>query len=123
LSRNLVARGGELAQLVIYERQQVAGGLAVAGRGGVEKLSHRGHAANITALAYILYVINRRHRWMVEHGFAEETKPSGGGPFLILREYIEPSAQKIRHVREEQQYAAEKEAQGEKSDDEKSRVK
>jgi hypothetical protein len=66
--------------------------------------------------AYILYAINRRHRWMVENGFAEETKASGGGPFLVLREFIEPSAENIRHIREEQQHRAEKEAPGEKPD-------
>ena len=39
------ARGGELPQLVVDEREQVGGGLAVAGRGGVEEAGHVGHAA------------------------------------------------------------------------------
>jgi hypothetical protein len=66
--------------------------------------------------AYILYAINRRHRWMVENGFAEETKASGGGPFCVLREFIEPSAKTIHHVRGEQQHRAEKEVPGETPD-------
>ena len=37
------ARGGELAQLVVDERQQLGGGLAVARLGGVEEASHVGH--------------------------------------------------------------------------------
>ena len=39
------ARGGELPQLVVDEREQVGGGLAVTGRGGVEEASHIGHSA------------------------------------------------------------------------------
>jgi hypothetical protein len=66
--------------------------------------------------AYLLYAINRRHRWMVENGFAEESKASGGGPFSVLREFIEPSAENIHHIRDEQQHRAEKEAPGEKPD-------
>ena len=68
--------------------------------------------------AYILYALNRQHRWMVENGFAEETKASGGGPFFVLRKFIEPSAQNIHHIPEEQQHRSEREAPGEKSDDE-----
>ena len=37
------ARGGELAQLVVDEREQFGGGLRVAGRGGVEDLRDVGH--------------------------------------------------------------------------------
>jgi hypothetical protein len=37
------ARRGEFAQLVVDERQQVGGGLAVARRGGVKQKSHVGH--------------------------------------------------------------------------------
>jgi hypothetical protein len=70
--------------------------------------------------AFILYALNRRHRWMVENGFAEEAKAAGGGPFLVLQEFIEPSATKVQHVREEQQHRAEKEAPGEKPDDDNS---
>jgi hypothetical protein len=70
----------------------------------------------IIVAACILYTINRRHRWMVENGFAEETKASGGGPFFVMREFIEPSAENIRHIREEQQHRAEKEAPGKKPD-------
>jgi hypothetical protein len=70
---------------------------------------------------YILYAINRRHRWMVENGFTEEPRASGGGPFCVLREFIEPSAKTIQHVREEQQHHAEKEAPGEGPDDENER--
>jgi hypothetical protein len=43
-------------------------------------------------------------------------KASGGGPFSALREFIEPSARPIHHVREEKQHRAEKEAPGEKPD-------
>ena len=39
------ARGGELPQLVVDEREQVGGGLAVAGRGGVQEAGHVGHSA------------------------------------------------------------------------------
>jgi hypothetical protein len=73
--------------------------------------------------AYVLYALNRRHRWMVENGFAEEAKASGGGPFLALREFIEPSAAAVQHVREEQQHRAEKEAPGENPDAEDSRAR
>lgn len=69
----------------------------------------------VIVVAYILYGINRRHRWMFANGFAEETKSTGGGPFLVLREFIEPSVENIRHIREEQQHRAEREASGEKS--------
>jgi hypothetical protein len=41
LSRH--ARGGERPQLVVHEREQVGGGLAVAGLGGFEEASHVGH--------------------------------------------------------------------------------
>ena len=37
------ARGGERPQFVVDERQEVGGGLAVAGRGSIEKASHIGH--------------------------------------------------------------------------------
>jgi hypothetical protein len=77
----------------------------------------------VTVVACILYAINRRHRWMVENGFAEESRPSGGGPFFVMREFIEPSTENIRHVDEEQQHHAEREVPGEKPDDEGSRVK
>ena len=40
--------GGELAQLVVDEREQVGGGLRVAGRGGVEEAGDVGHAAEHT---------------------------------------------------------------------------
>jgi hypothetical protein len=40
--------GGELAQLVVYEREQVGGGLAVTGRRGVQESRHVGHSANVT---------------------------------------------------------------------------
>ncbi len=53
---------------------------------------------------------------MVENGFADETKPSGGAPFFVLREFIEPTAENIRHIREEEQHRAEKEAPGDKPD-------
>jgi hypothetical protein len=66
--------------------------------------------------AYLLDALNRRHRWMVENGFAEETTASGGGSFLAQRELIEPSAETNRHVREEQQHRAETGAPGEKPD-------
>jgi hypothetical protein len=72
--------------------------------------------------AYLLHALNRRHRWMVENGFAEETKLSGGGPFLVLREFIEPSAENIRHIRDEPQHHAEKAAPGETPDAEDSRA-
>lgn len=78
--------------------------------------------AGICMAAYILHAVNRRHRWMVENGFADEAKASGGGPFLALREFIEPSAATVQHVREEQQYRAEKEAPGEKPADDSSPV-
>lgn len=71
----------------------------------------------VAVAAYLLCALNRRHRWMVENGFTEETKASGGGPFFLLREFVEPSAESIRHVREKQQHRAEKEAPGEKPDD------
>jgi hypothetical protein len=71
-----------------------------------------------TVAAYILYAINRRHLWMVENGFAEETKASGGGPFSVLREFIEPPAKTIHHVREKQRHRAEKEASSDKPEDE-----
>ena len=77
----------------------------------------------IIVVAYIFYAINRRHRWMVENGFVEETKTSSGAPFFVLREFIEPSAENIRHVREEQRHHAEKEAPGEKPDDDNSAEK
>ncbi len=64
--------------------------------------------------AYFFYALNRQHRGMVENGFAEETKTSGGAPCFVLRDFIEPSAENIRHVHEEQQHRAEKEAPGEK---------
>ena len=38
------ACGGELAQLVVDEREQVGRGLAVTGRGGVEQAGDVGHA-------------------------------------------------------------------------------
>jgi hypothetical protein len=66
--------------------------------------------------AYLLHALNRRHRWMVENGFAEEAKASGGGPFFVMREFIEPSAETIHHVHEEQQHRAQREVPGEKSD-------
>jgi hypothetical protein len=53
---------------------------------------------------------------------AEETKACGGGPFFALREFIEPSAENIRHIQEEQQSHAQREAPGEKPDDNKSAV-
>jgi hypothetical protein len=71
-------------------------------------------------VAYLLHALNRRHRWMVANGFADETKASGGGPFFVMREFIEPSAETIHHVCEEQQHRAEKEAPGEKPDDDNS---
>jgi hypothetical protein len=71
----------------------------------------------VIVVASILYAINRRHRWMVDNGFAEETKASGGGPFFVLREFIEPSPESIHHVREEQRHRAEKEAPGERPDE------
>ena len=37
------ARGGELPQLVVDEREQLGGGLAVAGLGGLEKSGQIGH--------------------------------------------------------------------------------
>ena len=37
------ARGGELPQLVVHEREQVGGGLAVTGGGSVEEAGHIGH--------------------------------------------------------------------------------
>jgi hypothetical protein len=77
-----------------------------------------GWTIGVLVLAYILYAINRRHRWMVENGFAEETKTSGGGPFFVLREFVEPSAENIRHVHEEHEHHAEKEAPGETPNDE-----
>ena len=40
--------GGELAQLVVDEREQLGGGLRVAGRGGVEEAGDVGHAAEHT---------------------------------------------------------------------------
>jgi hypothetical protein len=70
----------------------------------------------VIVLVCALYAINRRHRWMVENGFAEETRPTGGGPYFGLREFIEPSAENIRHVREEQRHHAEREAPGERPD-------
>src|SRR5262249_22717741 len=39
------ARGGELPQLVVDERQEVGSSLAVAGSGSVKEAGHRGHAA------------------------------------------------------------------------------
>ena len=42
------ARGGELAQLVVDEREQVGGGLAVTGRRGVQESRHVGHSASVT---------------------------------------------------------------------------
>jgi hypothetical protein len=71
----------------------------------------------VIVAAYILYEINRRHRSMVENGFAEETRPCGGGPFVALREFIEPSVGNILHIREEQQHRAEREVPGGKPDD------
>jgi hypothetical protein len=71
----------------------------------------------VIVVASILYKINRRHRRMVENGFREETRPCGGGPFLALREFIEPSAENILHIREEQQHRAEREVPGGKPDD------
>ena len=44
-------RGGELAQLVVDEREQVGGGLAVTGRRGVQESRHVGHSANVTSTA------------------------------------------------------------------------
>jgi hypothetical protein len=40
----------------------------------------------VIVVAIILYAINRRYRWMLENGFAEETRPCGGGPFFVWRE-------------------------------------
>ena len=40
-------RGGQLAQLVVDEREQVGGGPAVAGRGGVEEAGDVGHVARV----------------------------------------------------------------------------
>ena len=37
------AHGGELAQLVVDEREQVGGGPAVTGGGSVEETGHIGH--------------------------------------------------------------------------------
>jgi hypothetical protein len=37
-------RGRERAALVVHEREQVGGGVAVAGRGGFEEASHAGHS-------------------------------------------------------------------------------
>ncbi len=73
-----------------------------------------GWIVGASVAAYLLYALNRRHRWMVENGFAEETKASGGGAFFVMREFIEPSAASIHHIREEQQHRAEREAPGEK---------
>src|SRR5262249_62101229 len=41
-------RRGEPAQLVVDEREQVGGGLAVTGRRGVQESRHLGHAASVT---------------------------------------------------------------------------
>ena len=38
------ARGGELPELIVDERQQLSGGLAVAGRGGFEELGDLDHS-------------------------------------------------------------------------------
>jgi hypothetical protein len=37
------ARGGELAQFLVDEREQVGGSVAIAGRGGIENAGHVGH--------------------------------------------------------------------------------
>jgi len=39
--------GRELPQLVVDEREQVRGGLAVTSRGGIEQASHLGHASRV----------------------------------------------------------------------------
>jgi hypothetical protein len=43
-------RGGELAQLVVHERQQVGLGPAVAGRGRIEAAGHIGHDGRVYQL-------------------------------------------------------------------------
>jgi hypothetical protein len=75
-----------------------------------------GWIIGVSVVASILYAINRRHRWMVENGFAEDTNASGGRPFFVLREFIEPSAENIRHVREVRRHRSEREAPGERPD-------
>ena len=50
------ARGGELAQLLVHEREQVGGGLAVAARRGIQKTAHVGHSAKYTRCG-------RREHW------------------------------------------------------------
>jgi hypothetical protein len=42
------ACGGEFAQLVVEEREQVGGRLAVTGRRGVQESRHLGHSASVT---------------------------------------------------------------------------
>jgi hypothetical protein len=42
----------------------------------------------VIVLVCALHAINRRHRWMAESGFAEETKACGGCPFFALREFV-----------------------------------
>ena len=44
-------RGGELPQLVVDEREQLGGGLAVTGRRGVQESRHVGHSASVTPTA------------------------------------------------------------------------
>ena len=44
------ARGGELPQLVVHERQQVGSSLAVATRGGIEEAGHIGHDRRVYQL-------------------------------------------------------------------------
>jgi len=41
---------GELAQLVVHERQQVGGGPAVASRGSIEEAGHLGHDGRVYQL-------------------------------------------------------------------------
>ncbi|MFO0810479.1 MAG: hypothetical protein U0746_17780 [Gemmataceae bacterium] len=66
-----------------------------------------------TGSAAVLYAIHRRYRWLEERGFIGEPKSSGGGPFLALREFVEPTTQHIHQVNQEQQHKSEREAGGE----------
>src|SRR5439155_2580743 len=45
------ARGGELPQLVVHEREQVGAGPAVTGGGSVQQSRHIGHSASVTLAA------------------------------------------------------------------------
>ena len=80
------ARGGEIPQLVVHEREQLGGGLAVAGRSGVEESRYVRHSTeyNCRGMAHNSKAVGR-NRSSPQSRAEERDWPGGYGEVEIIR--------------------------------------